>query len=292
MILLAAEGLSNDQIASRSAVKSSVLCVNGFLPNASLVWINALVRVVPGLFPPDLVVQVRAWVCELPTLHDLPLSRWSTTDLAREVCQSGWSHRSFIFPRDPNFADKTGRAGNVRFTFANGDRVMTQLADDTDLKDAEIDLCLFRVNSGILLQLWKGVIQNFTSDGPPIFPVTCSDGFFQIMKQYPERQVSRQCWKTYNDGVNCPRASKGRSASAVTAAGGDPTSCDYCLESANGCQVHGMSPFFGGQPGRPARRRDQGQFHRLPRLRPQHCHRHFHPFRHRLGPGAAGDLVQ
>src|SRR5580692_7735664 len=91
---------------------------------------SALVRVVPGLFPPDLVVQVKAWACELPATHDLPLSRWSTTDLAREVCQSGlvasisgstlwrwlhqdairpWYHRSWIFPRDPNFADKAGR---------------------------------------------------------------------------------------------------------------------------------------------------------------------------------------
>ena len=43
----------------------------------------------PRTFPPDLVVQVKAWACELPTTHDLPLSRWSTTDLAREVCQSG-----------------------------------------------------------------------------------------------------------------------------------------------------------------------------------------------------------
>jgi hypothetical protein len=60
----------------------------------------------------------------------LPLSRWSTTDLAREVCETGlvasisgstlwrwlhqdairpWYHRSWIFPRDPNFADKAGR---------------------------------------------------------------------------------------------------------------------------------------------------------------------------------------
>jgi hypothetical protein len=108
--------------------------------------------------------------------------------------------------------DIKGTSDNVRFTFGNGDRVMTQLANDTDLKYAEIDLCLFHVNSGILLQLWKGVIQNFTSDGTPIFPVTCSDGFFQIMNQYPERQVSRQCWKTYNDGVNCPWATQGRSA--------------------------------------------------------------------------------
>jgi len=61
---------------------------------------------------------------------------------------------------------------------------MTQIANDTDLKYAEIDLCLFHLNSGILLQLWKGVIQNFTSDGTPIFPVACSDGFFQIMNQY------------------------------------------------------------------------------------------------------------
>ena len=105
--------------------------------------------------------------------------------------------------------DIKGTSDNVRFTFGNGDRVMTQLANDTDLKYAEIDLCLFHVNSGILLQLWKGVIQNFTSDGTPIFPVTCSDGFFQIMNQYPERQLSRQCWKIYNDGVNCPWASRG-----------------------------------------------------------------------------------
>jgi hypothetical protein len=147
--------------------------------------------------------------------------------------------------------DIKGTSDNVRFTFGNGDRVMTQLANDTDLKYAEIDLCLFHVNSGILLQLWKGVIQNFTSDGTPIFPVTCSDGFFQIMNQYPERQVSRQCWKTYNDGVNCPWATKGASSAAVAAAGGDPTSCDYYLESPNGCQVHGMSPYFGAHQADP-----------------------------------------
>ena len=147
--------------------------------------------------------------------------------------------------------DIKGTSDNVRFTFGNGDRVMTQLANDTDLKYAEIDLCLFHVNSGILLQLWKGVIQTFTSDGTPIFPVTCSDGFFQIMNQYPERQLSRQCWKSYNDGVNCPWASRGRSAAAVTAAGGDPTTCDYYLESTNGCQVHGMAPYFGGHQADP-----------------------------------------
>src|SRR5579885_1257663 len=139
--------------------------------------------------------------------------------------------------------DIKGSSDNVRFTFGNADRVMTQLANDTDLKYAEIDLCLFHVNSGILLQLWKGVIQNYTSDGTANFPVTCSDGFFQIMNQYPERVVSRQCWKIFNDGVNCPYAAHG--------SGGDPNSCDYYLESANGCQAHGMARYFGGQQADP-----------------------------------------
>ena len=76
------------------------------------------------------MVQVKAWACELPVTHGLPLSRWSTSDLAREACQSGlvasisgstlwrwlhqdairpWYHRSWIFPRDPDFAEKAGR---------------------------------------------------------------------------------------------------------------------------------------------------------------------------------------
>ena len=93
-------------------------------------WKSTRVRAAPGLFPPDLVVQVKAWACELPATHDLPLSRWSCDDLAREVCQTGlvasvsgstiwrwlhqdairpWFHRSWIFPRDPDFAEKAGR---------------------------------------------------------------------------------------------------------------------------------------------------------------------------------------
>lgn len=68
--------------------------------------------------------------CELPSQHGQPLSRWSTTDLVQQVQQSGlvasisgstlwrwlhedairpWFHRSWIFPRDPDFATKAGR---------------------------------------------------------------------------------------------------------------------------------------------------------------------------------------
>jgi len=147
--------------------------------------------------------------------------------------------------------DIKGSSDNVRFEFGNADRVMTALGNDTDLKYAAIDFCAYHVNSGTIIQIWKGVIQSFVSDGTPTFSLSCSDGFFQIMNQYPERQASRMCWKNYNDGVWCPWATRGASAAAVTAAGGDPTSCDYYLESANGCQVHGMMAYFGGQQADP-----------------------------------------
>ena len=73
---------------------------------------------------------MKALACELPATHGVPLSRWNTPDLVRQVCQSGlvatisgstiwrwlhqdairpWYHRGWIFPRDPDFAAKAGR---------------------------------------------------------------------------------------------------------------------------------------------------------------------------------------
>jgi len=93
-------------------------------------WKNVLDRVAPGLFPPELVVQVKALACELPAAHNVPLSRWSLEELTQRVCQSAlvaplsnstlwrwlhedairpWQHRCWIFPRDPQFALKAGR---------------------------------------------------------------------------------------------------------------------------------------------------------------------------------------
>jgi len=75
-------------------------------------------------------VQIKALACELPSMHDLPLSRWSVADVAIEARKAGivasisdstvwrwlnedairpWQHRCWIFPRDPNFAVKAGR---------------------------------------------------------------------------------------------------------------------------------------------------------------------------------------
>lgn len=80
--------------------------------------------------PPEVVVQVKALACELPAQTAAPLSRFSRRDLAREAVARGivaqisgatiwrwldqdairpWQHRSWIFPRDPQFEHKAGR---------------------------------------------------------------------------------------------------------------------------------------------------------------------------------------
>ena len=76
------------------------------------------------------VATVKALACELPARREQPLSRYSTADLARLVsghpdCPAmsrstvwrildadilkPWRHRSWLFPRDPQFAAKAGR---------------------------------------------------------------------------------------------------------------------------------------------------------------------------------------
>jgi hypothetical protein len=75
-------------------------------------------------------MQVKAIACELPKESGQPLSRYSRQDLLREVSRRGiaakisgrtlwrwlaedairpWQHRSWIFPRDPDFQSKAGR---------------------------------------------------------------------------------------------------------------------------------------------------------------------------------------
>lgn len=110
--------------------KSSACGESVSLRSAWQALTSARARVAPGLFPPELVVQIKALACELPATHGVPLSHWNTPDIAREVCKSGlvasisestiwrwlhqdairpWYHRSWIFPRDPDFAAKAGR---------------------------------------------------------------------------------------------------------------------------------------------------------------------------------------
>ena len=76
------------------------------------------------------MVAVKALACELPAASGRPLARWQCPDLARAAVEQGivasisdttiwrwlsadaikpWQHRSWIFPRDPDFAAKAGR---------------------------------------------------------------------------------------------------------------------------------------------------------------------------------------
>jgi len=60
----------------------------------------------------------------------------------------------------------------AHFTFGNADRVMRDLANDTDLNRASIEFSLFHVGTGIKLDLWKGEISDWEFDDGPEFRVT------------------------------------------------------------------------------------------------------------------------
>jgi hypothetical protein len=115
---------------SQWAATSSVFGANASFINACLAWRSDPGRDAPRFFPPEVVVQIKAVACELPSTLGLPLSRLSTADIVREVQRCGivasisnktvwrwlnedairpWQHRCWIFPRGPDFASKAGR---------------------------------------------------------------------------------------------------------------------------------------------------------------------------------------
>jgi hypothetical protein len=76
------------------------------------------------------VTEVKAMACEPPARRDVPLSRWSSAELAAQAVAEGlvesvapstvrrwlradaikpWRYRSWIFPGDPDFGAKAGR---------------------------------------------------------------------------------------------------------------------------------------------------------------------------------------
>lgn len=81
-------------------------------------------------FPPQVIVEVKAIACELPSTLGVPFSRLSVADIRATAIARGivaevsgttiwrwlstdairpWCHRSWIFPRDPDFEVKAGR---------------------------------------------------------------------------------------------------------------------------------------------------------------------------------------
>ena len=81
--------MTRSQPPSPSDVMSSVSGASDSSSNAWPALRNAPARVGPGLFPPELVVQIKALACELPATRGLPLSRLSTADIVREAQRAG-----------------------------------------------------------------------------------------------------------------------------------------------------------------------------------------------------------
>ena len=98
--------------------------------NVYRVWRKAPALGAQRSFPPSVVVAIKALACQLPYESEVPLSRWSVPEIRREVIERGlvasvgqstlwrwltedairpWSHRTWIFPRDPAFERKAGR---------------------------------------------------------------------------------------------------------------------------------------------------------------------------------------
>lgn len=132
IVLMAAEGLLNTVIAERLDVHVDV--VSRWRKRFAEVGLDGLSDRKragrPRSFPARVVAEVKAMACEPPESRGAPLSRWSSAELAGQARAEGlvesvaastvrrwlredsikpWRYRSWIFPRDPDFATKAGR---------------------------------------------------------------------------------------------------------------------------------------------------------------------------------------
>ncbi len=125
--LLKVSQMTSLPLASTSRGRS---LANGESVSSSFAWRDSKSSPEAGdrpAFPPGVIVEVKALACELPSRFGLPLSRFSLTDIRHEVLAQGivaeisgstlwrwlssdairpWRHRSWIFPRDPEFVKK------------------------------------------------------------------------------------------------------------------------------------------------------------------------------------------
>jgi transposase len=131
IVLAAADGTTNTAIAQRHRVHVDTVRKwrRRFWPRRLDGLADARRAGRPRRFTAVQTAQVKALACELPAMHGVPLSRWSATELADEAVSAGivddisastvarwlaadaskpWRHRSWIFPRDPDFATRAG----------------------------------------------------------------------------------------------------------------------------------------------------------------------------------------
>ena len=132
IVLLASGGAANVDIARRVGVCVDVVskwrkrfCLQGL---AGLKDRPRSGR--PRRFGSEVVAGIKALACEPPESRNVPLSRWSSFELAAQAVTEGlvesissstvrrwlhaaaikpWQYRSWIFPRDPDFALKAAR---------------------------------------------------------------------------------------------------------------------------------------------------------------------------------------
>jgi transposase len=132
IVLLAADGVQNTRIAERLDVHVDVVSMwrKRFYQSGLAGLEDRPGRGRPRSFAPEVVSEVKAMACEPPVEREVPLSRWSSAELAAQAVTEGlvgsvsastvrrwlhedaikpWQHRSWIFPRDPDFAVKAAR---------------------------------------------------------------------------------------------------------------------------------------------------------------------------------------
>ena len=133
IVLMAADGLANSEIARRLDVHVDAVSKwrKRYHESGRAGLRDRKRSGRPPGFPATVVSEVKAMACEPPANRDVPLSRWSSAELAAQAKSEGlvesvapstirrwlakdaikpWRHRSWIFPRDPDFAVKAGRA--------------------------------------------------------------------------------------------------------------------------------------------------------------------------------------
>jgi transposase len=132
LVLMAADGVANNEIAERLGTSPQV--VHRWRKRFAEEGIDGLAdrdrSGSPRVFGAAVVTEVKALACQLPATTGVPLSRWSSAELARELVTREvvpgisaatvwrtlrkdairpWYYRSWIAPRDPDFATKAAR---------------------------------------------------------------------------------------------------------------------------------------------------------------------------------------
>jgi len=131
VILLAAEGSENKEIGECLSLPRQIVSRwrKRFFDERLAGLDERPRRGRPRVFPPQIIMEVKALACELPKQRGLPFSRFSHQDIADEAVRCGivasisgatvwrwlnadairpWCYRSWIWPRDPCFAQKAG----------------------------------------------------------------------------------------------------------------------------------------------------------------------------------------